>query len=78
MSEALGAEAAKSAAALKAERLAAAKRKPVPSDGSKNGSKSSGSTGRNAGKKKTPATKKKQSSTKASNKRKQAARDRRS
>ena len=81
VSDALASAAAKAAAELKAERLAAANRKPVPSAGStskKSGSKKSGSKGRAAAKKKTPATKKKQASTKSSNKRNQAARDRRS
>jgi hypothetical protein len=77
VSTALAAEAAKSAESLKAERLAAAKRKPVPSDGSSS-KKSKGSKGRTGAKKKTPATKKQHSSTKASGKRKQASRDRRS
>ena len=81
VSSALASAAAKSAADLKAERLAAAKRKSVPSAGSTSktsGSKKSGSKGRTAAKQKTPATKKKQASTKSSNKRNQAARDRRS
>jgi hypothetical protein len=78
VSTALAAEANKAATALKDERLAAAKRKPVPSAATSS-SKSKGSKGRTAAKTKTtPATKRQHSSTKASGKRKQASRDRRS
>ena len=77
VSNALASAAATAAEELKAERLAAAKRKPVPSD-QPTSKKTKGSKGRTAAKKKTPATKKKHSSTKSSNKRNQAARDRRS
>ncbi|HYN35081.1 MAG TPA: hypothetical protein VES40_20830 [Ilumatobacteraceae bacterium] len=72
--------AAAAAEELKAERLAAARRTPVPASKPK-GSTKKRSTATNTsarGASRSPASEKKRASTKASNKRNQAARDRRS
>jgi hypothetical protein len=61
---------------LKAERLAAARRSPVPAAKATTSKKAKGSG--SSKKQRTPASEKRRASTKSSNKRKQAARDRRS
>jgi len=72
--------AAVAAEELKAERLAAARRTPVPTSkpkaSTKKPSMATNTSGRGASR--TPASERKRASTKASNKRNQAARDRRS
>ncbi len=65
------------ASELKAERIAAARRKPAPASGSKS-SKQTKSAATSSKKTRTPASEKRRASTKSSNKRKQAASDRRS
>jgi hypothetical protein len=71
--------AAAAAEELKAERLAAARKTPVPASRSKASTKRNTATNTSGeGSSRTPASQKKRASTKASNKRYQAERDRRS
>jgi hypothetical protein len=81
VSERLAQVAAAAAEALKAERLAAAGRAPVPASTPASAPAAKKATGGVPSSKRTtrtPASEKKRASTKASNKRQQAARDRRS
>jgi hypothetical protein len=78
VSERLAQVAAAAAEALKAERLAAARRTPVTPAATPAAKKATGGAPSSKRTTRTPASEKKRASTKASNKRQQAARDRRS
>ena len=77
VSQRLAQVAAAAAEELKAERLAAARRTPVPASTPTAGKGAAGPASSKSNKR-SPASEKKRASTKASNKRNQAARDRRS